>query len=93
MKKSSGLLILSCFTLPLVISCGGGSSGGGGFSDALNTDSTITATAGPNGSIDVSDRVVNGQAAIATITPDTGFTATVGGSCGGHSQWQYLHHR
>jgi hypothetical protein len=46
---------------------------------------TVTPTAGPNGTINPStpQTVNSGSTASFTVTPDPGFAATVGGTCGG----------
>ena len=54
------------------------------LADVLDTH-TVTPSAGPNGSIDPSTpQTVNASATVAfTITPDSGYAARVGGTCGG----------
>lgn len=45
---------------------------------------TVTATAGTNGTINPSSRTVNhGSTTTFTLTPNTGYSAIVGGTCGG----------
>ena len=50
------------------------------------TTYTVTPSSGPNGTIDpAAPQVVNqGETAVFEVTPDDGFTATVGGTCGGN---------
>jgi subtilisin-like proprotein convertase family protein len=50
------------------------------------TTFTVTPSAGASGTIDPAIPVVveQGNTAVFTVTPDNGFTATVGGTCGGN---------
>ena len=75
---------------------GGGCSGNGGCSVTMDALKTVTATftinsyvvisnAGSNGSIAPSgvQNVNHGSVAVFTVTPDTGYSASVSGTCGG----------
>lgn len=64
----------------LLTACGGG----GSTPSPTPTSFTITATAGTNGSITPASSIVqSGLSSSFTVTPATGYTALVGGSCGG----------
>ncbi len=79
-------MLASPFLLALALAgCGGGGGGDAGGTPAPVNIFIVTPSAGPNGTISpASAQTVNRSATIAFIvTPASGYTASVGGTCGG----------
>ena len=77
--------MLAC--LLLLAGCGGGGGGDAGGSAALPPPTTllVTPSAGPNGTISPASvqSVSRGTVVAFNVTPASGYTASVGGTCGG----------
>ncbi len=87
MKKQKNAVIMLCVLVSFLF-CGGAQAVQNALTPVyllLLDGYTVTPSAGANGTISPStaQRVNHGSTTQFTVTPDTGYTASVGGTCGG----------